>query len=76
MTVKPAQDSIIESWRIYNQIMFSKEPIETKREILEQSLSKEEIDKVQELILDMRNDLTLSEFLNQFPQQEEDDDKR
>jgi hypothetical protein len=70
MTVKHVRDSIVESWRIYNQVMSSKKPIETKREILEQRLSKEEIDKVQELILDMRNDLTLSEFLNQFPQQD------
>lgn len=69
MTVKPAQDNIIESWRTYNEVMFSKAPIETKREILEQRLTTEEINKVQGLLKDMRSELSLIEFLNQFPQE-------
>lgn len=73
MTVKPAQDNILESWRTYNEVMSSRESIETKREVLEKRLTKEEINKVQDIMFQLHSEqskLSLFEFLNQFPQQE------
>ncbi len=72
MIVKPAQDNILESWRTYNEVMSLKVPIERKIEILEQRLTKEEIDKVQAIMAQLHTEqskLSLFEFLNQFPQE-------